>query len=67
MTLDPEDTYGNFDDEKIQKQPILPEEMAQVKEQVQPGQVVMAFFKEESEFQFQFLSRLFFLRVCLGF
>ena len=32
--------YGNFDEKKIQKQPILPEEMAQVKEQVQPGQVV---------------------------
>ena len=64
VTLDPEDTYGNFDDEKIQKQPILPEEMAQVKEQVQPGQVVMAFFKEESEFQkFQFVSSLFFVRV----
>ena len=40
LTLDPEDTYGNFDEKKIQKQPILPEEMAQVKEQVQPGQVV---------------------------
>ena len=40
VTLDPEDTYGNFDEKKIQKQPILPEEMAQVKEQVQPGQVV---------------------------
>ena len=40
LTLEPEDTYGNFDEKKIQKQPILPEEMVQVKEQVQPGQVV---------------------------
>ena len=38
LTLEPEDTYGNFDEKKIQKQPILPEEMVQVKEQVQPGQ-----------------------------
>ena len=40
LTLEPEDTYGNFDEKKIQKQPILPEEMVQMKEQVQPGQVV---------------------------
>ena len=40
LTLEPEDTYGNFDEKKIQKQPILPEEMVQVKDQVQPGQVV---------------------------
>ncbi|CAL6368264.1 unnamed protein product [Bathycoccus prasinos] len=40
LTLEPEDTYGNFDENKIQKQPILPEEMVQVKDQVQPGQVV---------------------------
>ena len=40
LTLEPEDTYGNFDEKEDSKTTDLPEEMVQVKEQVQPGQVV---------------------------
>ena len=39
LTLKPEDAYGNIDEKKVQKQPILPEEMAKVKEKLEAERV----------------------------
>ena len=40
ISLMPEDTYGERDEKKIQKQPIVPEEMKKVREEIEVGQVV---------------------------